>query len=221
MQFQQLGEVIKHLDLHYRPKMKLEEVSVLPVCPANLKDDIQFLLQHSAYDISLEALRQQLVFPMLKNAWQPFVEELSLWVQPHIADCEAEADYLFTERSEYGKIVMDKPFLLVVETSLEHRNKGWTRLLWKMHQLQQANDPKNLPVFGILTNGEAWEVGKLEQNVFTQYTQMYYIGEVERLFVGLCNVLALCKKHLHLLKQLPPEKSPINGKAKPVVYEVD
>lgn len=220
MQFQQLGEVIKHLDLHYRPKMKLEEVAVLPLCPASLKDDIQFLLQHSAYDISLEALRQQLVFPVLKSVWQPFVDEFSLWVQPQIAGCEAEVDYLFTERSDYGKIVMDKPFLLVVETSLNHRNKAWTQLLWKMHQLQQANEPNNLPVFGILTNGEAWEVGKLEQNVFTQYTQMYYIGEAERLFAGLCNVLALCKKHQHLLKQTSPQKITLNGKPQPV-YEVE
>lgn len=198
--FRNLGELIKFLKLQYRQKMKLEDVGLQPSCPEKLKEEIAFVLQEAAYDISTQAICENLVYPVLRESWRFFSDLLSLWGNPKIdtAESEISPNYVFTKRSDFGKIVMETPYLCIVEVSTEHRNVGWMHTLWKMQEIRNQNPELRITVYGIMTNGETWEIGKLEQNVFTQYTQRYDIGDLDRLFQGICSVLTLCKKQTSL-----------------------
>lgn len=211
--FRNLGDIIKHLKLQYRQKMKLEDAGLQPICPEKLKDDVAFVLQEVAYDISEQAICENLVYPVLKEAWRFFSDTLSLWGHPSLASAEGEIlpYYVLSKRSDFGKIVMETPYLAIVEVCTDHRNAGWTRTLWKMQQIRNLNPELRLTVYGIMTNGETWEIGKLEQNVFTQYTQRYDIGDIERLFQGLASILSLCKKQSQTI--FAAEKN-INGQLK-------
>lgn len=64
------------------------------------------------------------------------------------------------------------------------------------------NQNEGMTVYGIVTNGEDWEIGKLEQNRFVLYKERFFIEELETLFNALISVLELCKLQLIELKLL-------------------
>jgi hypothetical protein len=58
---------------------------------------------------------------------------------------------------------------------------------------QQAN-----PVFGIVSNGDNWQIGQLENSVFTEYSNLFTLTKLDELFSALTHVLATCKRIYNL-----------------------
>ena len=194
-----LGEVIKMYSLQYRQKMKLEQTGEGGNCPIRLKEEVSFVLQEIAYDTTIETICENLVYPILKESWKSFSNMLSLWGHISIEDKERSAilfDYLFTKRSEFGKIMIEPPYLMMVEVVKDAPKTQSGAALAKMYALQQMNSDLSLTIYTILTNGEIWEFSKLEQNVFTQYIERFDIGDLDRLFGGVSNFFGLANKQI-------------------------
>jgi hypothetical protein len=69
-----------------------------------------------------------------------------------------------------------------------------------MIKIRELNQNETMTVYGLVTNGEVWEVGKLEKQKFVLYRKRFFIEELENLFNGLISVLELCKLQLIELK---------------------
>lgn len=197
--YRNLGEVIKSLSLQYRQKMRLETIGKEGVCPPSLQEWLDFVVGGVAYNNSESAICENLIYPVLVEVWKSHIDSLSLWSNPDIGTAESSGlgfRYVVSRKSPYGKIVMESPYLIVIEPKLHNFQEGWMQCTEKMHKLQQLNGESGLTIFGIVTNGEIWEFARLEQNVFTQYTQRHDIGEIDRLFHALTSIFGICKKQL-------------------------
>jgi len=55
----------------------------------------------------------------------------------------------------------------------------------------------NLPVYGIVSNGEIWEFAQLEQQIFTLYKRRIDIANLDVLFSALVSLLEACKQRVN------------------------
>lgn len=200
-EYKNLGTVIKEFQLHYQEK-PFETVKTVAV-PPNLVADISFNLLELAYDGSEAIICETLIFPILKEVWKEFTQELMLWSHQSLVWTEKLSgvpDYLFSKQSVLGKIVMDKPFVAVVEAKKDDFTGGWGQCAAEMYAVQQVNQElnqnNNLIIFGIVSNGRIWEFASLHHNTFVKYTNMADINNLEELYSFLRHILFICKKQV-------------------------
>lgn len=135
----------------------------------------------------------------MKEVWKEFTQELMLWSHQSLVWTEKLSgvpDYLFSKQSIFGKIVMDKPFVAVVEAKKDDFTGGWGQCAAEMYAVQQVNQDDNLIIFGIVSNGRIWEFASLHQNIFVKYTTMADINNLEELYSFLRHILLLCKEQV-------------------------
>jgi len=95
-------------------------------------------------------------------------------------------EYVLAKRSPLGKVVFDKPYLLIVEAKQDNFDWGWGQCLAEMVAAQRLNGELSggvaIAIFGIVSNGINWEFGKLEGNRFTHHPAPKSIFELKSLF---------------------------------------
>jgi hypothetical protein len=64
--------------------------------------------------------------------------------------------------------VLTQPLLIVIEAKEDDFSKGWGQCLAAMVAAQRINHNLDLGIFGIVTNGETWQFGRLRRNRFEQ-----------------------------------------------------
>lgn len=64
-----------------------------------------------------------------------------------------------------------------------------------MHYLKMNNND-NLAIYGLVSNGEIWEIAKLEQQRFVFYKKRFVIEQLDELFNALVSILEICKLQL-------------------------
>ncbi len=106
--------------------------------------------------------------------------------------CETP-DYLIAKQSELGDAVLGKPILVAIEAKQDDFELGWGQCSAEMVSVQKINADEEMTVFGIATNGESWEFGKLEGKCFTY---PYTIGDLEKLFGVLSYIMEECAKQV-------------------------
>lgn len=135
-----------------------------------------------------------LLFPILREVWKPFREELCLFTHEGLefdADLTGTPDYFVCKLSEYGRIP-DVPYLLVMEAKLDDFKKAWGQCIAAMRAAQKLNGAPELPVYGITTNGKAWEFGVLRYDEFTQQPGAVAVTNVDDLRQSLHAVFRAC-----------------------------
>ena len=195
--FKQLPDVLKKYDL------TLSEM-IMPIFPEKqapdfLKEDLAFTLENMPYACSEAAICENLLHPILKTAWKEYAAILSIWSQAPLnasKELSGVADYVITKRSPLGRIVFDTPYLAVIEAKRDDFTGGWGQCAVEMLAIQQLNGDVDLPVYGIVSNGEIWEFGQLEQQKLTLYKLRFDIVNLDSLFSALIYFLELCKKNI-------------------------
>ncbi|MCI5121606.1 MAG: hypothetical protein D3908_10535 [Candidatus Electrothrix sp. AUS4] len=124
-----------------------------------LADDLNF--------INETTICERIISPILELVSDQY-ESLKLWSHvPYNVDQEkglaGEPDYLVAPRTKYGD--MGIPPLCIVEAKKDNFEEGWTQALAEMvaASLQGSKE-----CYGIVTTGNTWAFGKLEQKVFTR-----------------------------------------------------
>jgi hypothetical protein len=197
--FKTLGEVLKAYQLR-------REVVTFPTdhriieAPALLHEDVQFVLQNVAYKVSEAAVCENIIYPVLRQVWKPYIHVFSIWSHQSLGlndDLNGIPDYLFTKRSELGPIVFEAPYIAVVEAKRDDFSAGWAQCLLEMHAMQQLNQVPNA-VFGIVSNGDGWQIGQLENSTFIEYSNLFTLTNLDELFSALTYVLETCKRIYNL-----------------------
>jgi len=195
-QFKCLPDVLKKYSLTYQRK---EFEYALTTAPDILKQELEFTFNNVPYNASETAICENLIFPILKQAWKNYADVLAIWSQTSLnytKELSGIPDYLIAKRSPLGVIVFDLPYIAVVEAKRDDFTGGWGQCGAEMVAMQGINGNVNLPVYGIVSNGEIWEFAQLEQQTFTLYKQRIDIANLDVLFSALVCLLEFCKKRI-------------------------
>lgn len=139
---------------------------------------------------------ETLIYPLLREAWRPFRTALSIWSHPTIsydADLCGTPDYIVSHTSQFGPFKMGMPYLLVVEAKKDDFIAGWGQCLAAMLAAQKLNQIPDQTLFGISTNGQTWEFGKLSGIEFAQEPRPYSLGDLDGLAAVLHFVFLQCR----------------------------
>lgn len=63
-----------------------------------------------------------------------------------------------------------------------------------MYAMQKLNQNMDLTIFGIVSNGETWEISQLDKHEFTFFKNRYDINDLEKLYNALSTLMELCLK---------------------------
>ncbi|HBE20355.1 MAG TPA: hypothetical protein DEG17_15715 [Cyanobacteria bacterium UBA11149] len=198
--YKTIGAVVKEFQLTYT------EVNFVMETAFNISDyfreDLQIMMAEGVVDNSEFAVCENLVYPVLKEVWKTYRSKFVLWSHEFL-NCDTKLsgfpEYILAKRSPQGKVVFDKPYLLLVEAKQDKFDEGWAQCLAEMVAAQRLNDELQLTIFGIVSNGDRWQFGKLEANLFTRNKTYYTIQELDKLFSAVNYVFQQCEIQLNEL----------------------
>ncbi len=175
-------------------------VKPLPIAISDyLRGELAFVQKMVAFDKSEFAICENLVYPILKEVWKPYAEELQLWCHTPLncdADLSGIPDYFLARRSPLGTPVIDKPYLMVVEAKRDDFEWGWAQCLAAMVAGLKLNNIPGQIMYGIATNGRTWEFGKVEGNRFTQNVQPFTLFDLDQLCAAINFLFDQCRRQL-------------------------
>jgi hypothetical protein len=191
--YKNLGEVLLAYRLQHQT-VKFQ-ITVKKTIPRRWLDDFNFDLEQIPYDVSEMAIREVLIFPILKLAWKPFSDYFTLWGHKAIEadDLSSVPDYIFAKKSELGRIIFEQPYVAVVEAKMDDFTSGWAQCALEMLAIQKLNQGLDIPVFGIVTNGETWQFAKLEQAQFIEFKDSYSLRNISEIIAALSTMFEFYK----------------------------
>jgi hypothetical protein len=195
--YKKISSVLKKFQITY------QEDRFMLTTPIELSDyfraELSFMRKELVIDHSEAAICESLIYPLLKEVWKPHKELLMLWSHEPLKydeDLSGVPDYLIAKRSPLGKVVFDQPYLIVVEAKKDNFSQGWGQCLAELVAAQKLNNEPQRCVFGMVSNGEVWEFGKLEADRFTKHLEVYTIKELDNLSGAINYLLEQCELQL-------------------------
>ena len=135
---------------------------------------------------SSEASRcEAIIFPVLKEAYKAYANTYALWIREPITYDETlngTPDYLVATKSELGMTVVGTPLIIAVEAKKNDFEQGWGQCLAELVAAQKINADTAIPVYGIVSDGERWQFGKLIDDTFIQNRTSFSIDNLPVLF---------------------------------------
>ena len=166
------------------------------------REDLQTVMREGVVYNSEFAICENLIYPVLKEVWKRYSSKFTLWSHQSLNYDEKLSgfpEYILAKRSPLGKVVFDKPYLILVEAKQDNFEAGWAQCLAEMIAAQRLNAELTITIFGIVSNGDRWQFGKLEAEVFTKNNAPYSIYELDKLFAAVNYVFQQCEVQLNNL----------------------
>ncbi|HAG82814.1 MAG TPA: hypothetical protein DD379_26195 [Cyanobacteria bacterium UBA11162] len=195
--YKNIGAVVKEFQTTYT------ESDFIIETPFNInnyfREELQFMMREGVVSNSEYAICENLVYPVLREVWKGYYSKFLLWSHESLTYDEKLSgfpEYILAKRSTLGKVVLDKPYLLLVEAKQDNFDAAWGQCLAEMIAAQNLNNVPDTVVFGIASNGAFWEFGKLESNLFTKHISPYTIYELDKLFAAVNYIFQECEVQL-------------------------
>ncbi len=192
--FKNVADVQKKYDIKYQEEVFIVAEDTKP--PESFSIDFEFYKKN--IDIfSSEASRSEIVIsPILREIYKKYYKKYSFWIQKNIfydKILSGTPDYIFSGRSELGKTVLDRPIVIVVEAKRNDFEQGWGQCLAELVAVQKINDDFERPVYGIVTDANLWQFGRLKKNVFSKEPENFTIDKLSRLYGALNFIIQLAE----------------------------
>jgi hypothetical protein len=162
----------------------------------HFREDLEFVRREGATDCSEYAICENLIYPLLKEVWKQYFKNFILWSHKSLTYDEQLSgfpEYVLAKRSPLGNVVFDKPYFMIVEAKQDNFENGWAQCIAEMIAAQRLNEKSEQDVFGIVSNGEVWQFGKLKGNFFTKNKQSYLIDDLNKLFAAINYIFQQCE----------------------------
>ncbi|MBW4508222.1 MAG: hypothetical protein KME64_17160 [Scytonematopsis contorta HA4267-MV1] len=198
--YKTIGAVQKEFQITYN------ETNFIAEAPFNISDyfrsDLEIVMREGVVDSSEFAICENLIYPVLKEVWKCYSSKFILWSH-HSLDYDEKLcgypEYILARRSPLGKLVFDKPYFILVEAKQDDFEGGWAQCLTEMIAAQKLNYELKITIFGIVSNGDRWQFGKLEEQCFTKNITLYTIQELDKLFSVVNYIFKQCELQLNNL----------------------
>jgi hypothetical protein len=161
-----------------------------------LREELAFAENYVAYKISEAAACENLIYPILREVWKSYLQDLMLWSHEQIrydADLSGTPDYFVSRRSHLGRWIMEPPYIVVIEAKRDDPEWGWSQCLAALLTAQKLNNLPELTLYGITTNGRFWDFGKLEGATFTREPLPFSLRNLEEVCAALHFVFEQCQ----------------------------
>ena len=195
--YKTLGDVLLAYRLHHRQEKF--NITVKKTAPRKWLQEFRFDLQKIPFDASEAAICEVIIFPLIRLAWKPYSEYFTIWGHKAIeADAELSGtpDYIIAKNSEYGRIVFESPYIAVIEAKMDDFTGGWAQCALEMLAIQKINNTPEVPVFGIVTNGETWQFAQLNGSKFIEFEQSFTFDNVNNILSVLSSMFEFYKVRL-------------------------
>lgn len=198
--FKTIGEVLKEYQVTYTQSNFVREVAFN--VPDYFRADLNEVMQDGVVSNSEFAICENLIYPVLKEVWKKYKTQFTIWSHQSFNYDEKLSgfpEYIIAKRSPLGKVVFDKPYFILVEAKQDNFEAGWAQCLAEMIAAQRLNSEYPITIFGITSNGDIWQFGKLEGSNFTINISPYTIYDLDKLFAVVNFVFQECEKQLNNL----------------------
>lgn len=137
-----------------------------------------------------------IIAPFLFEAWRRHTK-VNLFSHPNlkVQDFNLYPDYIIAAKDKTGLKILQKPLLMIVKPDDEKIKEGWFDALVQMVAARLVNETDNIPVHAIVTTGDSWYFGKLEDNIFIRHPLPLGIDKPESLMSVLNHIFSLCEVH--------------------------
>jgi hypothetical protein len=143
-----------------------------------------------------------MTLPILKELYQNcdgMNGSPDFWIQPKLqftAELSGIVDYLLTAKSAINTGNLSLPILLlVIQVKNNDFEQTWAYCLAALITADRLNQ-QTRPVYGIVTDGKTWELGNLDNQIFTKNLTTYSIDEEEKMFSHLNGFFAIATQNL-------------------------
>lgn len=195
--FKSLGITLKELQIIYQELDIISQV-IFPVSDY-FRQDLEYVMREGVVNNSEFAICENLIYPVLKEVWKSYSNKFTLWSH-QLLTCDdllsGFPEYILARRSPLGKVVFDKPYLLIVEAKQDNFDWGWGQCLAEMVAADRLHGDVDLTIWGIVTNGITWEFGKLENQSFTHHPAPLSIFDLDKLFAVVNYIFQQCETQL-------------------------
>jgi hypothetical protein len=199
--YKNIGEVLKEYEINSSETNYIIETEI--AVRESFRDDLEFCLRELTFEESDYAICETIIFPVLKELYRLYRDEFTLWSHKSLIYNEKLSDvpdYIIAKRSPLGKEIFDQPFFVAVEAKRDDFIKGWGQCLAEMVAIQKMNDQsEQQTIYGIVSNGQLWQFGKLQNNRFTKNFVAYTIYNLEQLLAALNYVFRQCELELEAM----------------------
>ena len=195
-EFKTISAVLQEFQVRYAEAEFIEPLSFSVT--DYFRADLQLMMREGVVDNSEFAICENLIYPVLKEVWKQYRQHFILWSHQALTldnKLSGFPEYILAKRSPLGKVVFDQPYLLLVEAKQDNFEAGWAQCLAEMIADQKLNQTP-ITIFGIASNGDRWQFGKLEANVFTRNITFYSIQNLDALFVAVNYLFQQCEVQL-------------------------
>ncbi|MBW4479587.1 MAG: hypothetical protein KME54_22750 [Tolypothrix brevis GSE-NOS-MK-07-07A] len=195
-----IGEVLKEFQVIYTEANFIVETAFN--VSNYFREDLELVMREGVVDNSESAICENLIYPVIKEVWKQYLKNFILWSHQALTfdnRLTGFPEYILAKKSHLGKVVFDKPYFILVEAKQDNFETGWAQCLAEMIAAQRLNGELEIIVFGIVSNGERWQFGKLEKDVFTRNATFYSIQEIDKLFAAVNYVFQECESQLNNL----------------------
>jgi len=201
--YKTIGAVVKEFQITYT---EADFVECLAFTVSDyFREDLQLMMREGVVDNSEFAICENLIYPVLKEVWKHYRKNFLLWSHQSLNYDERLSgfpEYILARRSPLGKVVFDRPYLMLVEAKQDNFEAAWGQCIAEMIAAHRLNAELNLTVFGIVSNGNFWQLGKLEENVLTRNTTFYSIQEIDKLTAAVNYIFHECELQLEEVREL-------------------
>ena len=181
--FKHISEVQEKFRIKYTAN---DFFKVEPATPsAQFLQEFKFTLENINVFSSEASRCESIIFPVLREAYKAYATTYALWIREPITYDETLSgtpDYLVATKSELGMTVVGTPLIILVEAKKNDFEEGWGQCLAELVAAQKINDDQDTPVYGIVSDGERWQFGKLVGDAFTQNRTSFSIDNLPALF---------------------------------------
>jgi hypothetical protein len=189
--YKNIAHVLQDFPLVYQEENFIKQIP-FKIDPY-FENKLNFLLREGVVFNSEYAICENIIYPILVEVWQNYAEKLLLWShQPLNYDDNLSGipDYIVAQRSSRGKIILDKPYLILVEAKKDNFEEGWGQCLAELIAAQKLNGDPEARLFGIVSNGKLWEFGLLQATLFTKNIKYYVLEDLVTLMEAINFVFA-------------------------------
>lgn len=159
-----VDDVVKRHKLRFVQEPVLAPDPTAPLLGERFRAELAFNLRKLRIGRSETGAGEVLLFPILREVWKPYSDDLALFSHEGLTfddDLTGTPDYFACKVSEYGQTIPDVPYLLIAEAKLDDFERAWGQCSAAMLAAQKLNQAPDVPVYGVASNGSAWQFGVL------------------------------------------------------------
>lgn len=190
--FKSIAQVQQEYQITYQEEYFIESVDLEP--SDFFKKEFEFNQEHIDIFTSEASRCENVIYPIIREVYKNFVDRYTLWSHKSIRyddQLTGTPDYLISTKSQLGKTVLGLPILVVVEAKQNNFTEGWGQCLAELLAAQKINQDEKQFVYGIVTDGELWQFGRLQFNWFTKHKARIAVTDLNKIFGAISYLLML------------------------------